>query len=346
MRSMMHRSFALLVVLLVCSLGISNAASCSNISGILSPVTETFIVLAGAGVSLAGGTASTTLINGNIGSYPTPGTVVGTDPKVMLVNSVDHHDDTLTQEATSDLACMYSSALAKTNRNTIVSDLGGLTLVPGVYHSGTSVSVTGTLTLDGQGNADAVFLIIASSTVMAQTNSKVLLGNGTQSCNVFWVAGSSATIKQNAIFVGTVLAQVSITMNAGASLDGRLMCNSAISLDTNMISKPTCTSSTATLPQCTNCSFSVLSPVPTPTPVPSRVNAPTPTHGVPTPTPTPVPSGVNAPTTTPGILGEPMPVLVIGIVLGVSVLACLIYLVALKWRRRHRRRTNDKEQRF
>lgn len=336
---MMRTPFALLFVLLVCSFSCGHAASCSNISGILSPITETFIVLAGAGVSLAGGTASTKLINGNIGSYPTPGTAAGTDPKALLFNSVDHQGDTLTQAAAADLACMYSSALAKLNRNTIVGDLGGMTLAPGVYHSSISVSLTGMLTLDGQGDPDAVFLIIASSTITAETSSEVVLSNGTQACNVFWVAGSSVTLKQNTVFIGTVLAYVSITMNSGASIDGRLLCNAAITLDTNMITKPTCTSATATLPECTNCSFSVLSPMPMPTPRPTPSPTPAPTRS---PTLSPVPSNVNVPTTsTPDIFGESlsMPVIVICVVLGVSLLACLIYLIALK--RRRRRRNED-----
>lgn len=121
--------------------------------------------------------------------------------------------------------------------------------VPGVYQSLTSILVTGDLTLDGQGDPNAVFIFQSSSTVGAAAgapapgpHTRILLVNGAKASNVFWQAGSSATLGTAAEWQGNILAAADITMVTGATSCGRLFAGAftsgAFVLDANVVSVP------------------------------------------------------------------------------------------------------------
>jgi len=125
------------------------------------------------------------------------------------------------------------------------ADAGGLTLAPGVYKttsSQPSLGITGNLTLDGGGNANAVWIFqIVSTVTTAAGNSQIILANGANSHNVFWQVGSSATLGTNTTFAGTIMAQASITLATGATLNGRALARTgAVSLDSNPVNVPPC----------------------------------------------------------------------------------------------------------
>ena len=80
-------------------------------------------------------------------------------------------------------------------------DLGGLTLVPGVYCFSTSAQLTGALTLNAGGDPNAVWVFQIGSTLTTASNSSVLLTNEGQQCNVFWQVGSSATLGTTTSFI-------------------------------------------------------------------------------------------------------------------------------------------------
>ena len=101
-------------------------------------------------------------------------------------------------------------------------ELGGQKLKPGVY-SGGALKLTGTLTLDAGGDANAVFIFKAASTLITGPGSRVNLINGASSCNVFWQVTSSATLGAGSTFRGTILALTDINLNAGATVDGRVL---------------------------------------------------------------------------------------------------------------------------
>jgi hypothetical protein len=124
----------------------------------------------------------------------------------------------------------------------IVADLGGQTLSPGVYNSATSIGITGTLTLDGGGDPNAVFVFQAStSTLTTASASQVNLINGAQACNVFWQVGSSATLGTGSSFQGTIFALQSITVDTAVTIQGRVLArNGAVTLDTDTITTPSC----------------------------------------------------------------------------------------------------------
>ena len=150
----------------------------------------------------------------------------------------------------------------------VTSDLGGQTLVPGVYNAASALGLTGTVTLDGQGDPNAVFIFQAGSTLITASSSTVALINGAQACNVFWQVGSSATLGTDTTFVGTVMALTSIT-RADQHHRGRrvLARNGPVSLDTNRITRPGCA---PTLPTPT-----AVSPTASPTVSPTATASPT-----------------------------------------------------------------------
>jgi hypothetical protein len=120
-------------------------------------------------------------------------------------------------------------------------DLGGQTLTPGVYKSASSMGLTGTLTLNGLGNPNAVFIFQMVSTLTTASASRVSLINAAQACNVFWQVGSSATLGTGTAFIGNILALQSITATTGATVQGRALArNAAVTLDTNRITRATC----------------------------------------------------------------------------------------------------------
>ena len=193
-----------------------------------------FAVLAGSTITNTG----PSVVNGDLGLSPGSG-VTGFPPAV--VNGTQNVADAIALQAQNDLTTAYNDAAGQATDVTISADLGGSTLVPGVYTSATSMGLTGSVTLDAQGDPNAVWVFQAGSTLTTASNSTVLFVNGAQRCNVFWQVGSSATLGTNTTFVGTILALTSITLNTGATIDGRAFArNGAVTLDTNVITRSDC----------------------------------------------------------------------------------------------------------
>ena len=140
--------------------------------------------------------------------------------------------DAVAQQAQIDLATAYNTLVGLACDQTIVANLGGTTLLPGVYCSASSIGVTGTVTLDGNGDPDAVFVFQAGSALT--TAGSVVLINGAQARNVYWQVGSSATLGTASQWQGNILALTSITLNDSATMLGRALArNGAVTLGTN-----------------------------------------------------------------------------------------------------------------
>jgi Ice-binding-like len=235
-----------------------------------------FAVLAGSGITNTGATT----ISGDIGTFPTT-TITGRN--TITLNGTNHRGDAVTQKAKTDLVTAFKNAAGQGPTKAIAGgQLGGRTLRSGVYNSGSSIGLTGTLILDGRGNPDAVFIFQAGSTLTTAPASQIALVNGARSCNVFWEIGSSATLDTTSNFRGTILARTSITANTGAMVHGRLLArNGAVTLDSNTITTPTCRPAPAPTPRPTS------SPRPTASPSSSPTPNPTPTVVNPNPKPSP-----------------------------------------------------------
>ena len=202
---------------------------------------STFAVLAGSTITNTG----SSVISGNIGLYP--GTsITGIPPLVQSSGVVDRTNDTALL-AENDTTTAYLDAAGRTPFTTVAADLGGTTLTPGVYASSTSMALTGAVTLNGEGDADAVFIFQIGSTLTTASGSSVVLENGAQACNVFWQVGTSATLGTTTSFAGTILTLSSATLNTGATVNGRILArNGAVTLDDSLITVPTCSAAAAT----------------------------------------------------------------------------------------------------
>jgi hypothetical protein len=194
-----------------------------------------FAVLGGSAITNTGPTT----IFGDLGTFPTP-TITGAE--TLTLDGTNHGGDAVTQAAKTDLVTAYAAAAGLTPTLTIgTADIGGRTLTSGTYNSGSSIGLTGTLTLDAGGDPNAQFVFQAGSTLTTASASKVVLINGAQSCNVFWQVGSSATLGTYSTLRGSVLALTSITVTTGVTVDGRVLAgNGAVTLDSNKITKPSC----------------------------------------------------------------------------------------------------------
>lgn len=218
------------------AVGLTTGAQAYPTQGTVNLGTATpFGVLGGSAVTNTG----PTIINGDLGV--SPGTsITGFPPGI--VNGTTHATDAVATQAEADTTTAYKNAAGRApDQNLTGTDLGGLTLDSGVYKFSSSAGLTGDLTLDGQGNPDAVFIFQIGSTLTTASASNVNLINGAQACHVFWQVGSSATLGTTTNFVGNVLAYTSVTANTGATVNGRLLAqNGAVTMDTNTVTRSTC----------------------------------------------------------------------------------------------------------
>ncbi len=188
------------------------------------------------GASTVTNTGPTTLI-GDLGV--SPGTAITGFPPGTVVGVV-HAADAVAANGQAAAATAYADAAGRTADVTVTGDLGGQTLAAGVY-AGPTLSLTGTLTLDGAGDPTAVFILRSGSTLLTAAGSVVALIGNASPCNVFWQIGSSATLGTGAVMRGTVVASASITATTGGTVDGRLIARGgAVTLDTTAVTKPTC----------------------------------------------------------------------------------------------------------
>lgn len=201
---------------------------------------ESFAVLAGSGITNTG----TTTIDGDVGASPT-GTVTLNGPITLVPPSVYHQADAVADQAKTDLVTGYNNAAGQARDADSGGELGGQTLVAGVYGTDSTLGLTGTVTLDGGGRTDGVWVFQVGSGLTTASSSSVSLTNGAQACNVYWQVGSSATLGTSTAFVGTILANTSITATTGATIEGRLLASGgAVTLDSNTITKPGCLTTT------------------------------------------------------------------------------------------------------
>jgi hypothetical protein len=196
---------------------------------------STFAILAGAGVTNTGAT----VINGDLGTTPT-GTVDGFPPGIVYGNI-----EATTPAATlakQDLSSAYDDAQGRSlNAISLPGDLGGLTLAPGLYvnASSTGISGSGQLTLDAQGNSNAVWIFKMGSTLTTGTGSQIILAGGAKASNIYWSVGTSATLGVTSRFKGTIMADQSISAATGASIEGRLLTRiAAVTLQGNDVTVP------------------------------------------------------------------------------------------------------------
>lgn len=231
-------------------------------------ITSRVNLLTADGFAILGGSAisntPTSTISGDVGLSPTGGTAItgltcaeitgtlydtnggytgggGGSTACRLQNA------SLLTAAKNDATTASNDASGRSTTSTVATELGGSTLTDGVYDSAAGTfGITGTLTLNGQGNADSVFIFKMASTLITASASKVVLTNSAQGCNVYWVVGSSATFGTSSTFIGTVLASASITDNGASTINGRLLASTGgVTLNNTTVTKPSCAAGTS-----------------------------------------------------------------------------------------------------
>ncbi len=226
---------ALVVLASLATLLFSGSAMAANSSVGLGSAAS-FSVLAGSTVT---NTGPTTMF-GSLGL--SPGSSVTGAPHVL---GATHVDDAVAIEAKNSLTTAYDDAASRPSNGSAGTDLAGQVFLPGVRTASSSLLLSsGSVTLDAQGNPNAVFIFQIATTLTTGSNTSVHLINGAQACNVFWQVGSSATLGTGTSFVGTIMAAATITANTAATIHGRLLASTgAVNLDTNTITTSNCASS-------------------------------------------------------------------------------------------------------
>jgi hypothetical protein len=198
-----------------------------------------FAILAGSGVA---NTGASTHIYGDVGSFPTAtitGLLGGNVTGILYTTA-----DPIVGTAKGDLTTAYNNAQGRSFAAiSLPGQLGGLALAPGLYVNSTSSGISGTgsnaiLTLDAKGDSNAVWIFKMGSTLVTDAGTSIVLAGNAQWKNIYWSVGSSATFGTNSIFQGNVLAEASITLTTGATLNGRALTRTAkVTLDTSTIDK-------------------------------------------------------------------------------------------------------------
>ncbi|MBW3548166.1 MAG: DUF3494 domain-containing protein [Actinobacteria bacterium] len=198
---------------------------------------ESFAVLAASTVTNTGDS----VISGNLGVSPELA-VTGFPPGEVR-NGFIYRGGGVAANAQADALTAYNSLAGQPcppENDLTDQDLGQMELAPGVYCFSSSAQLTGPLTLNAQ-SPDAVFIFQIGTTLTTASASSVNLFGEANPCNVFWQVGSSATLGTETDFVGTVIADQSITATTGADVQGRLLAlNAAVTLDTNLVSASAC----------------------------------------------------------------------------------------------------------
>jgi len=192
-----------------------------------------FAVLAGSAITCTG----PGVVTGDMGISPNGASSITGFPVPCTVTGATHAADATALAAQNELTTAFTTlGTLPCTQDLTGTDLGGLTLTPGVYCYSTSAQLTGALTLNAQSNPTAVWVFRTGSTLNAAPGSAVTFINGGNPCNVQWRVGSSATLDTTASFRGNILAQASITLNNGASLIGRALARTgAVTLIGNNI---------------------------------------------------------------------------------------------------------------
>ncbi len=204
----------------------------------------TFVAVAGAGLTNSNSGGDTTL-NGDVALWPDVSCLGDGSPCTItnpIITGTLYAADPggIAEQALVDLTAAYVDASTRAP-GTTVNDISGMVLTPGVYTSGStmSIAVGGTLTLDGGGNENSVFIFQIGSSLTVNDDAKVELINGASAKNVFWAVAASSTLGANVEFYGSVLAVESNSVETGSVIVGRLLCSTgAITLLSNTITLP------------------------------------------------------------------------------------------------------------
>jgi Ice-binding-like len=207
-----------------------------------------FVILSKSGITDVPASA----IMGNIGTSPITGaaiTGIGRSEVAGRVYTVDAagpafrviHPVLLTA-AIKDMETAYTDAAGRVLPNSTelgAGNIDGMTLSPGLYKWGTSLLIPTGVTLDAQGNPNAVWIFQVAQSLIVGNGAIVTLSGGAKAKNIFWQVAGQTTLGTTADFKGIILCKTAIALQTGATLDGRAMAQTAVTLQKNDITQPT-----------------------------------------------------------------------------------------------------------
>ena len=243
-------TWSMAVLLVVACGSVSGSASGNEDTGI-GPVpvrlgtAGTFAILSKTGITDVYASA----VVGNVGTSPITGaallltcgevsgrtyTVDAAGPLPCAVS-----DATFLTAAVGDMGFAYDDAAGRLYPDVTelgAGEIGGLTLAPGLYKWGTGLLMTTDVTLSGGPNDVWIFQV--AGTLNQANGTRVTLAGGARAKNIFWQVAGAVTIGTTAHFEGVILAKTLIAVNTGASVNGRLLAQSAVTLQKNVLTQP------------------------------------------------------------------------------------------------------------
>jgi hypothetical protein len=226
--------------------GMSTAAMTKSLAPVNLGSSETFAILTKSGITDVYASA----IDGDVGTSPITGAAFGVtcgEVKTGTIYSVNAAgplpcrvtNASLLTKSVSNMEAAYTDAAARRLPDFVelgAGELGGLTLAPGLYKWGTRVNISTNITLSGDSKAIWIFQIAGTLTQASAT--KVILSGGAKAKNVFWQSAGTVTIGTTAHFEGIILAKTNIAVKTGASVTGRLLAQTAVTLEQNTVTQP------------------------------------------------------------------------------------------------------------
>lgn len=199
-------------------------------------VASTYAILANDAVSST--MTPGTVVTGDIGITPGMGTGATGFPPGKQVGA-SHVGDSAGALAKEAMIAAYNDAVTRAGARDLAKDISDVTFTPGLYWSKTPVTIEkGSVTLDAKGAANAVFIFRAESDFTTGKDTKIVLAGGAKASNVFWAVGA-ATLGESSKLAGTILANTTITLKTGATVDGRLLTQGpSVALDVSLVTVP------------------------------------------------------------------------------------------------------------
>jgi Ice-binding-like len=201
-----------------------------------------FAILSKSGIT----DVPTSKITGNVGAGPITGAAIGltcaeVTGTIFSVNAAGPLPCRVTSPSTlttavSNMETAYTDAAGRTNPTAVnlgAGGIGGMTLAPGLYKWTSNVGISKDVTLSGASNQVWIFQI--AGTLSQASATKVILSGGAQAKNVFWQTAGGVVIGTSAHSEGTILTKTQIAMNTGASTNGRLLAQTAVTLQKNVV---------------------------------------------------------------------------------------------------------------
>ena len=239
-------SMAASTLAVVAVTGVSGASAAT--SALQAPVSlgsaANFAILSKSGVT----NIPASVVTGDVGSSPITGAAIGlkcTEVRgtIYTVNAAGPLPcrvpaATRLTSAVGAMGTAYNDAAGRKLPNALnlgAGEIGGRTLAPGLYKWTSNVSISTDVTL--RGGPNDVWIFQVAGTLKQAPAKKVILSGGAQAKNVFWQSAGGVTIGTTAHFEGTILSKTMIAMNTGASINGRLLAQTAVTLQKNAVTR-------------------------------------------------------------------------------------------------------------